>query len=158
MFCKLTCGIAIMFIIATLWMNISMRDKSSYETTYLKLLDNRQKDLYNKIKIERANIAMSGYGAGLLLSLLFILLNYISNRKQALTTASMACLTGAVTFSVQYFYYILTPKTDYMLLHLESREQREAWLKIYKRCQYNYHLGLVLGIIGAILLSTSFRC
>ena len=75
MFCKLTCGIAIMFIIANIWMNLSMRDKSSYETTYLKLLDNRQKDLYNKIKIERANIAMSGYGAGLLLSLLFILLN-----------------------------------------------------------------------------------
>ena len=158
MFCKLTCGIAIMFIIATIWMNLSMRDKSSYETTYLKLLDNRQKNLYNKIKVERANIAMSGYGAGLLLSLLFILLNYISNRKVGLTTASMACLTGAVTFSVQYFYYILSPKTDYMLLHLESREQREAWLKIYKHCQYNYHLGLVLGIIGAILLSISFRC
>ena len=45
-----------------------------------------------------------------------------------------------------------------MLLHLESREQREAWLKIYKHCQYNYHLGLILGIVGAVLLSTSFRC
>ena len=56
MFCKLTCGIAIMFIIATIWMNLSMRDKSSYETTYLKLLDNRQKDLYNKIKIEELTL------------------------------------------------------------------------------------------------------
>lgn len=158
MFCKLTCGIAIMFIIATIWMNISMRDKSTFETTYLKLLDNRQKDLYNKIKIERANIAMSGYGAGLLLSLLLIVLNYISSRKHSLSTTSMACLTGAVTFSVQYFYYILSPKTDFMVLHLESREQREAWLKIYKQCQYNYHLGLVIGIIGAILLSASFKC
>ena len=158
MFCKLTCGIAIMFIIATIWMNISMRDKSTFETTYLKLLDNRQKDIYNKIKIERANIAMSGYGAGLLLSLLLIVLNYISSRKHSLSTTSMACLTGAVTFSVQYFYYILSPKTDFMVLHLESREQREAWLKIYKQCQYNYHLGLVIGIIGAILLSASFKC
>tara|TARA_Y100000741_G_scaffold352314_1_gene324266 strand:+ start:6829 stop:7305 length:477 start_codon:yes stop_codon:yes gene_type:complete len=158
MFCKLTCGIAIMFIIATIWMNISMRDKSTFETTYLKLLDNHQKDIYNKIKIERANIAMSGYGAGLLLSLLLIVLNYISSRKHSLSTTSMACLTGAVTFSVQYFYYILSPKTDFMVLHLESREQREAWLKIYKQCQYNYHLGLVIGIIGAILLSASFKC
>jgi len=158
MFCKLTCGIAIMFIIATIWMHFTMRDKSTFEATYLKLLDNRQKDLYSKIKVERANISMSGYGAGLLLSLLLILLNYISNRKQSLSTTSMACLTGAVTFTVQYFYYILSPKTDFMVLHLESREQREAWLKIYKQCQYNYHLGLVLGIIGAILLSTSFRC
>jgi len=147
-----------MFIIATIWMNISMRDKSTFETTYLKLLDNRQKDIYNKIKIERANIAMSGYGAGLLLSLLLIVLNYISSRKHSLSTTSMACLTGAVTFSVQYFYYILSPKTDFMVLHLESREQREAWLKIYKQCQYNYHLGLVIGIIGAILLSASFKC
>ncbi len=147
-----------MFIIATIWMNISMRDKSTFETTYLKLLDNHQKDIYNKIKIERANIAMSGYGAGLLLSLLLIVLNYISSRKHSLSTTSMACLTGAVTFSVQYFYYILSPKTDFMVLHLESREQREAWLKIYKQCQYNYHLGLVIGIIGAILLSASFKC
>ena len=147
-----------MFIIATIWMNISMRNKSTFETTYLKLLDNRQKDIYNKIKIERANIAMSGYGAGLLLSLLLIVLNYISSRKHSLSTTSMACLTGAVTFSVQYFYYILSPKTDFMVLHLESREQREAWLKIYKQCQYNYHLGLVIGIIGAILLSASFKC
>tara|TARA_B000000532_G_C18686469_1_gene327667 strand:+ start:140 stop:583 length:444 start_codon:yes stop_codon:yes gene_type:complete len=147
-----------MFIIATIWMHFTMRDKSTFEATYLKLLDNRQKDLYSKIKVERANISMSGYGAGLLLSLLLILLNYISNRKESLSTTSMACLTGAVTFTVQYFYYILSPKTDFMVLHLESREQREAWLKIYKQCQYNYHLGLVLGIIGAILLSTSFRC
>jgi len=36
-----------------------------------------------------------------------------------------------------------------MVTHLDKEEQRLAWQKIYKTMQFNYHIGLVLGIIAS---------
>ena len=64
-------------------------------------------------------------------------------------------MVGAVTLSVNYFYYILAPKTDWMVLHLKSVEEKEAWLKVYRTMQYNYHMGLVLGILAVVAMGNS---
>ena len=60
------------------------------------------------------------------------------------------CMVAAVAFSVNYFYYILSPKSDWMVLHLKSGEETQAWLTVYRTMQYNYHVGLVLGIIAVV--------
>ena len=43
-----------------------------------------------------------------------------------------------------------------MIKHLNSQDEKNAWLKIYKTMQYNYHLGFVLGLIGMIFIGNSF--
>ena len=56
-----------------------------------------------------------------------------------------------------YFYYILSPKQDLMVLYLDNRRQREEWAKVYKTMQFNYHIGLLLGILAAIMFAKSCK-
>jgi hypothetical protein len=67
----------------------------------------------------------------------------------------LLCMVAAVTFSVNYFYYILSPKSDWMVLHLKSAEETAAWLNVYRTMQYNYHAGLVLGILAVVAFGNS---
>lgn len=69
---------------------------------------------------------------------------------------SILCVTGTITFLTTYFYYILIPKSNYMVLHLTTKEQTQQWLSIYKTIQWNYHMGLRLGIIAVLVFSKSF--
>jgi hypothetical protein len=39
-----------------------------------------------------------------------------------------------------------------------TQEEVNAWLQMYREMQYNYHAGLVLGIIGSGILAFAFRC
>ena len=63
-------------------------------------------------------------------------------------TTNIGMMVG-VTLLTNYFYYMLSPKSDLMVTHLDEEEQRLAWQKIYKTMQFNYHIGLVLGIIAS---------
>ena len=40
-----------------------------------------------------------------------------------------------------------------MLDHIETPQQTRAWLKMYKMMQFQYHMGLVVGIIAVAILS-----
>ena len=75
-----------------------------------------------------------------------------------LSNASRVYVVLSVSFFTNYFYYMLSPKTDWMLNHVESKEQTQAWLKMYRTCSFNYHAGLVLGIIGMGVFAYAFRC
>ena len=39
-----------------------------------------------------------------------------------------------------------------MILHLDNKQEREAWLKIYKSMQINYHAGFLLGLIAMVFM------
>ena len=43
-----------------------------------------------------------------------------------------------------------------MINHLESYKEKQAWLEIYKKMQFNYHLGFSLGLIGMLFIGNSF--
>jgi hypothetical protein len=43
-----------------------------------------------------------------------------------------------------------------MVLHLKSGEETEAWLNVYRTMQYNYHIGLVLGILAVVAFGNAF--
>jgi hypothetical protein len=53
---------------------------------------------------------------------------------------------------------MLSPKSDWMVLHFNTQSNKDAanWLRVYRGMQVNYHVGLVLGIAGTILLSNAF--
>ena len=40
-----------------------------------------------------------------------------------------------------------------MAKYLETEKQRDAWLKIYKTMQFNYHFGFVLGLAGMFFVA-----
>jgi uncharacterized membrane protein len=125
-------------------------------------LPSNLQNLYEKLSAERLRINYYGYTLGLVLSLIIILYNYnlTKNNKLQLskTNTSLVCLVIVVSFFTNYFYYILSPKSTYMLDHINSVEQTKAWLGMYREMQYNYHLGFVIGVVAVGVLAYAFRC
>ena len=79
-------------------------------------------------------------------------------KRSLLHIWTVVCMVGAITLTTNYLYYILAPKTTYMIQHLDNREQNEAWLHIYRTMQVKYHTGLVLGIVAIMIFAYAFRC
>jgi uncharacterized membrane protein YkgB len=148
--------IAVALIIAMIYFQ-NATSKSKIVQEYKKQLPSNLQNLYEKITAERLRLNYYGYTLGLILSLIIILYNYTSKRNK-LTNTSLVCLVIVVSFLTNYFYYILSPKSTYMLDHINSPEQTKAWLTMYREMQYNYHLGFVIGVIAVGVLAFAFRC
>lgn len=149
MVCAMYCTISIIFIISMIYMMFSV-DNNSLKQQFMKTLDDKTKTKYENIILERRNIYFQGYILGLVISMLIILLKLTNNVKMSKTM--MVCIVLAVSFMTNYFYYILSPKSSYIITELQTKASREAWLKIYKTMQYNYHVGFVLGIVAVSVL------
>jgi len=154
--CSISCIISGVFIIGMIYF-YSMTDKSEIVKHYKEKLSIPLQKRYEKITEERKMISYHGYILGLILSLFFIFYNTkIKNYK--LNTFSLVCLVMAVCFLTNYFYYMLSPKSDWMLNHTSSQEEVKAWLQMYREMSYNYHMGLALGIVAVGVLAFAFRC
>ena len=156
MACRITCSISVAFIVAMIYMTNAM---SNNETTklYEKQLPDHLRGTYKQIVDERTRIYYTGYLLGFSVAILFILYN-IWFTKRTFSTISMICLSTTSAFIINYFYYILTPKKTYMLEHIDTPKQTNAWLKMYRDMQYHYHVGLVLGLMAVAIFSYAFRC
>jgi len=111
-------------------------------------LDEKQKKIYKKVKVERLRIFLEGMILGLLLAtVLVVSLNGVANEN------SRVCVFVFVTLIVNAFYYHLAPKSTYMVKHLDKEEQRVAWLEIYKTMKYKKIAGMLMGILGYFLLA-----
>ena len=140
------CIIAVVFLIANIFTIVSC-NSDNYKQNFKNLLTKQQNLIYEKITRERTIIYYSGYALGIILSILTIFI-MTKIMKIKLATISLVCIIGAITFTTNYLYYILYPKSDYMLLHLNDKKQIEGWLDIYKTMQFKFHLGFVFGIIA----------
>ena len=105
--------------------------------------------------VDQSATSIQGYVLGFLIAVLQIVGN-VYMKKRKMSKMSMVCLTASTVFVVQYFYYILSPKSDWILLHLDTAEQKEKWLNIYRSMQYNCHISVALGIVAAGALAYSF--
>jgi hypothetical protein len=148
--CPKYCGIAIVFLVGMIYMTFAI-DKCSITKNFINSLNKEQSDRYKSIIAERRHIYLSGYLFGLALSAIIIV------GMKTIKKFQMLCLTGSVTFLTVYFYYILSPKQDLMVVYLNDKNQRNEWQKIYKKMQFNYHVGMLLGVIAALLLTMSIR-
>ena len=154
MVCPTSCIVAGAFIVSSIFVSLRV-DKSTLKDPLFQLLSDGNKQRYLRIADERKNIYLKGFGLGFILSIiaLFILNN---NKMFKVTKLMNICFVLATSFTVNYFFYILHPKTDYMVLHLNNDEEKKAWLDIYKTMQFNYHLGFALGLVGMIFIGNSF--
>lgn len=153
MICGTSCFVAIVLLITNIYMIFSCKN-TTLKSEFINVLSEEQKKTYIDIIEERKNIYYTGFGLGILLSLLFIFI--LNLKKIKLNKVSNVCIVGLITFLTNYLYYILIPKKDYMLLHLTDKEQIKRWLDIYKYMQFNYHVGFVIGIMSVCVFSYSF--
>lgn len=147
MLCGTSCFAAVVFLIANLYVTFTA-DKTSGKDALYNTLDKNDIVRYEAIVKERRNIYLQGYGLGILIAL--VLLSLMDRRKMG--KMALVCFAGGITLTVNYLYYMLKPKSDYMVLHLNKEDQRQAWLNINRHMQVKYHLGLALGILAAMLL------
>jgi len=148
--------ISAVFIIGMIYF-YHIADKNAIVKHYKEMLSPQLQKLYEKISQERRSISYYGYGLGLLLSLCLIFY-YIKIKKVKMSGSALVCMAAATTFLVHYFYYMLSPKSDWMLNHMKKQEEINAWLQMYKAMQYNYHMGMALGIIAVAIFAAAFRC
>ena len=132
-------------------------DKTDSINNFRRILTFQQNAIYDKITNERRRIYFMGFGLGLIASFLFLAWNHSAGKGiRKLNRFSTICIVGAITLTINYFYYMLAPKSDWMILHIEGDTQKKAWLEVYKKMQYNYHLGALLGLVGALFIGNIF--
>jgi hypothetical protein len=149
---------ASIFLIANIYMMYSCVNDTN-KSEFKKTLTSKQKEIYEKIISERKNIYYGGFALGIALSILALYIgeNYLFFiDKKYKATLPKVCTITTITFITNYFFYILYPKSDYMLLHLTNKAQIEGWLAIYKKMQYKFHFGFVLGIIAVTIYAYGF--
>lgn len=156
MVCSVSCMISTIFIIGMIYF-YNATDKSDVVKKYKSKLSPELREKYEKITKERMLISYKGYALGLIVSFLIILYNKYTKPK-AFNTFSLVCIIISTSFITNYFYYILSPKSDTMLNYLQKKEDIQSWQSVYREMQYNYHMGIVLGIIGVGILGVAFRC
>ena len=148
MVCTTSCSIAAIFLIGMIYQSFSV-DKSDMYSRFMATLSVSEKEKYERIVSERRKIYLSGYVIGLILSFLYIQM-FSSKEKGGY---SLLCIVAAITFLTSYFFYILYPKRQLMIVKLSKENQRREWVNIYKKMQYHYHTGIVLGIIAVVFLA-----
>lgn len=156
MACAVTCMVSSIFIIGMIYF-YNMSNKSEIVKYYKSSLPTDLQNRYEKIAKERMLISYQGYILGAILSLGIIFYN-IRIKGTKMSNTALVCTVIATAFVTNYFYYMLYPKSDWMLNHMHNQQEVKAWLLMYREMQFNYHLGLVLGIIAVGIFAYSFRC
>ena len=128
-------------------------EKKELHDNFVKTLTKKQQNVYANIKKERLSIYLQGMSIGLILGVL-----YLMNSDTFKTSDfSDICMFVVISSSVSYGYYTLTPKSTYMLQHIDTPEQINAWLEIYKTYKFKYTLGFTIGVVGYILLGYGLK-
>ena len=151
--CSISLLLSIVFLVSMVYMLQATAITNEYEAQLPKELQ----QTYTTIVNERKGIYYMGYGLGFLLAIAIIFYNiYVAKRK--LSTVSLVSIIVSVSFITNYFYYILSPKSSWMLDSIKDPEQTKAWLKMYRGMQTYYHGGLALGVVAMGLFAFAFRC
>jgi len=156
MVCTISCTISAVFVIGMIYF-YNMTDKSTIVKQYKEKLPRDLQERYMKITEERKKISYRGYILGLIFSLFIIYYN-IKIKNNEMNSSTLVCTVMATCFLTNYFYYMLAPKSDWILNHTNNQEQVKAWLIMYREMSYNYHMGIVLGIIAVGIFAFAFRC
>ena len=142
------CYIASAFIGGSLMLMLKDNKKKN------KNFSKKQQNAYENIKKERTLIWIKATITGIFVSITLSKFGkYIFGLNDPF---NRSCINTLVFYGVQHLYYTLHPKKDWMLNHIENKEDIQWWLNCYKSMQYKWHLGFVLGIIGYFFISKFF--
>lgn len=156
MVCAVSCMISTVFLIGMIYF-YNMTDKSEIVKHYKSTLTSDLRNRYEKISEERKWISYYGYGLGLVFSL-FVIYYSLKIKKERLNNTSLVCIVVATSFITNALFYMVYPKSDWMLEHISNKDQVKAWLQMYKSMSFYYHIGLILGIVAVGIFAFAFRC
>jgi hypothetical protein len=122
--------------------------KNKYEL--VNMLNDEQKQAHFKIVKKRGILFMRGIILGCVLAFMIVYL------MSSGTTLSQTCLFLSIAILTAHYYYLLMPKSDYLLNHLENKEQINAWLKMYKEMNFKSNLGSILGATAFLFVCKTF--
>lgn len=149
--CLVSCAVALVFLIGSLWMSFRI-DKTSITMGMNDLLTPAQQQTYLRIIERRRELYLQGLALGAGLSLLLLLLRRSSSSSSGWSWTD-GCLVVACMFLTSYFYYTLSDKPQLLVVQLETEEKRKKWAEVYRVMSTTYHTGLLLGVIAVVLLS-----
>lgn len=149
--CNKYCALAAVFGTGSI-MSFLNTKKGAVMKDFRDSLNEKQREKYNEITKNRRKIYTNGMMLGAALSVAPI---YLLGGRKNLVSINNLCIFISTVLITSYLFYMLSPKGEYMIIHLDDKEKREKWLKIYKKMQMNYHIGLVLGIVAVVLTSIS---
>ena len=145
--CYLNCSIGIVFVTAAICTSFFAQEGAAKKALYATLSPSQQRT-FEGINKARRLIYLQGLGLGLFFSLITLY------NVKAKNTYLVPCSAAAITLVTNYFYYILSPKPQSLVISLDKEKQRVAWYKVYRRMQVVYHGGLLLGIVAAYFLAS----
>lgn len=116
-------------------------DKNDKIMYFMSLLNSEQQEIYKNITQERVNIYLQGFVLGIILGIIYLKTTKTKN-------SPVYCIFVAIVLGVTYIHYTIVPKSTYMLEHIETAEQAQAWLGIYQKMKTNCHIGMACGIIA----------
>jgi len=145
------CLIASAFIGASLYTSLKC-DDCEPNKSYKNSLEPVQLDIYKRIIDERRRIYIKGLVIGTVLAVLYLWYTYRSANM-----IQNSCIFATIVFVIQYFYYIFSKKEKYMLNYLINKEQISGWLNVYKNMKNRYHIGMVLGLLGYVLIAYGIK-
>ena len=142
--CSLKCLLAAGLFSSMLYSTLN-QTKNVLVTKFQETLTEEQNAVYKQVVKERMTIYVNGLLLGLLLG--FIYLNFVNK-----SSVKSACMFTVVVLGTNYLYYMLYPKTQYMLPLLETEEQRVAWVVVYKEMRHRCFIGFILGMVAYLLI------
>lgn len=144
MACGTACAVAIIFAISTLFFPLLLNRKAimGYKREFPIVA---QRALRAATR-ERAGLAFEGLVLGMIAGMFLVLL------AGKMGKMSSVCTLAATAFVVQFFYYMLSPKSVWVLKHLHTPGERHSWLRLYREYQKAYYGSIIAGIVGAGLL------
>ena len=128
---------------------------SKNSTTYVNfnnLLSEDQKSKMKEIVKMRLKIFLMSMLIGVFVGYVLTSILSIPSEVQRL------CMFITLTLVVNTISYIVWPKTDYMIYHLTSVEQKQAWFAIYNEMKLKKIVGMTLGVVAYYILGKGLLC
>jgi hypothetical protein len=153
--CGITCFLAAVIAISMVIFTI-MSSQDPFIKEYSSQLSPELKQIYEKIVEERRNIFFTGYLIGFVVSICFVIFS-INVYGVKFRVSWLICSVVAISFIVNYLYYTLSPKTDYLVNHLNNEHDRALWMEMYRKMQVYFHLSFLMGLVAVGVFGYAFR-
>lgn len=151
--CDIWCIIAFVFISIFISSQI-VKSKKKIFSNFIRELDSNQTKIYLNIIQERSNIFTKGLLLGLIISCLIAY--YVYNTKKC-KIINVFCIFIGITLLTTTIFYMLYPKTKYIIPYLNTSKQRIYWINIYKTFNRYKYISIIIGIILFILFKYEFH-
>ena len=146
MTCIQSCLVSSMLFFSILATMVASKVSPSHKK-FQELLNDKQKEIHSKIVKERGTIFVIGLLVGILVA--YLVTTVLALQKRV----NKNCLFVGLAIFINIVFYMVYPKSDYMLLHLEGKEQVQAWLDIYKEMKMKKFIGMGVGLFAYYIMA-----